>query len=849
MDHYLRADGPLGSGPLRFLDATPAEIALASKIDDLAEDDAQRAFLTQFGAQDVEAWLSGRRSSHASNSEVPGYFRYLVLTCFVSATESGAGVTHNFRVRLGRLLGLPTQMQQVSGVNQLWHNLSDWCDQRRTGGHPIRKIELPPYGNMKLIGHAVRLAFPSWEDRRQLTKLLRRLDAEIRRSPVRLVQELSRPIHAGRLPIGIAAAFIDFATAIRSGGRLLSGHRFWRLVQSIEHGFSPDDGPTSRKKWDLFGYFGGYEQDELHLRLSTGGPREETIWDGSLTELEAQSSNSKVPRTLAVALGRGILVLAEAPGALWKTGSTSLPDSSAFVILSRSASRSKLASLATAWYPLEGDWSVSDRLRRTDLVLLRDVIEIGGDGTARDVLRDIAIEGGIRTGSRVWLGRPGFLPRITTSEQSRVLLQPLDQTGSLTVADQGGSWRLDSAVPVSGRWRVVAREEHGEAEKILTLEADAPERWDFTLDDSLDHEEELTVTSEDDEEDLHSSHPEGDETHPSVSDLMEAIYSAPSGFWSERDLIPLLLASLDSRYIVWDLLRAYAEAGVLEPRLSRSWKARTWHLCPPRVVHAGELFSVVEGAVGSSTLKRLADTSKSIGATLSIRASDTAKLTPPIILVRGVTPSTLSQAIRMPLVMRRFPRAAAAPACWAREPRSEAGRIVADKWSFAHGHFLAAGSGSLEAVHGVSLERLVREKRDDRDLYRISGDGQIFLTSMRTTAILEAYRRSGQPLFRWNGGILTRLARAGYLPIPIARALRLRFLRPCGLTLGEDGSWGYSYRCDIATADVLWRMLGGIIEAPLSQGRENDFLARIVAARRAGRRSDWYVPGRTEVLG
>jgi hypothetical protein len=231
--HYLRSDGPLGGTPLTFLDVTPAELASAAQADGLTEEGAQRAFLSQFDRWRVQAWLDGQHAPPAFDGEVPGYFRYLVLTALVSATEEGVGETHNFRIRLGELLG-GGPLYSVSGVNRLWRALVNWCERRREVGQPIRRVILPSVGSMTLIGHAIRIAFPSWRDRSAFTRVLGGIPNEARRVPEWLLQELSRPQWQGRLPAAVLGALEDFERELRRNRRMLFGHRFWTLVQSID---------------------------------------------------------------------------------------------------------------------------------------------------------------------------------------------------------------------------------------------------------------------------------------------------------------------------------------------------------------------------------------------------------------------------------------------------------------------------------------------------------------------------------------------------------------------------------------------------------------------------------------
>src|SRR5271165_6873779 len=142
--HYLRSDGPLGGSSITFLDATPAELAAAAVEHGVAEQTAQLEFVSSFDRSAVQSWLNGEFTPASRDGELPGYFRYLVLTALISATEEGVGDSHDFRDRLGALFG-GDRLNTVSGVNMLWLALVGWCKRRRAAGKPIRAVVLPSY--------------------------------------------------------------------------------------------------------------------------------------------------------------------------------------------------------------------------------------------------------------------------------------------------------------------------------------------------------------------------------------------------------------------------------------------------------------------------------------------------------------------------------------------------------------------------------------------------------------------------------------------------------------------------------------------------------------------------------
>jgi hypothetical protein len=270
--HYLRSDGPLGGSPLTFLDATPAELAAAAAEYGVTEDTAQGAFVSHFTRSSVQAWLNGDMAPSQRDNELPGYFRYLVLTALVSATEEEVGLNHDFRDRLGALFG-GGRMNSVAAVNDLWRALRGWCARRQAAGEPIRTVDLPPFGSMNLIGYAVRIAFPTWRDRHRFARMLRTLAPEIRAHPEWLAQELSRPQQLGKLPPAVAGALGDFQRQIRAKRRMLLGHRFWALVRSIDTQLRAEAEGRQAVRWTLEARFGGWEHDVLELRLETRAPR------------------------------------------------------------------------------------------------------------------------------------------------------------------------------------------------------------------------------------------------------------------------------------------------------------------------------------------------------------------------------------------------------------------------------------------------------------------------------------------------------------------------------------------------------------------------------------------------
>jgi hypothetical protein len=838
VDHYLRSDGPLGGAPLTSLDATPAEIAIASGVPEINEVEAQAIFLAHFDRVAVHEWLAGDARPPRADSNLPTYFRYLVLTCLVSATDRDAGHTQNFRIRLGELLGHPGGFNNVGGVNNLWQALRCWSEKRRAKGEPIRRIELPSYGTMTLIGHAVRIAFPSWDDRRALTHILRKIAPDVRRNPVRLVYQLSRQRYSMELPTGVANALSDFSKALAAGQRMLNGHRFWRLVTSIGDRLEAEAGRPSPDRWRLCIQFCGFEQDDVRVRLFRGRKQldDAPSWQGSLQQF-ALVRPSALPSMLATTLDKGFLLLAEGPGATWQIDDARRPEAGRFVMLVRSTNRSMFRSLHTNWRELDLIWSVSE-------VLGWDQIKGLAGGVAAqlydDRLEDLSIENGIRLSKSVWLGRPGFLPCLTASDESSIAIEGIGREHAmLTLLGRPPAWKLETQLPVSGHWRITATEAEQETERRLCLEANAPERWDFPEVQDLDPETELLVDRHLPERTSLTPREDTPIGAGPMEHVLEAIYTSPPKGWGEADLVSMLSPVMPSPHFVWDVLRSLAEAAWLEPMLSRSWRARTWRLCAPQLIPIGPKSAIVEGALGASARQRLAEAVASAGGRTFVHWRDPSQWVAPLVEVDAIDLPMLSSQLGWTIVPRTFPLISNAPSCWPTEVRSEQGRIVGGCWNFDLGLFLPRGAEPSSGE--VNLDRLVRERMDDRDLFRVRGGGPEFVSSSRTTGILEAYRRRQEPLFKWTGNYLMRTRKSGHLPLPIGSWLRRRFLIASGPTLQPDGSWSYLYPSDAETARSLESVFGKAIAGPKRLSEPSTFIARATKARREGRPPSWYI--------
>lgn len=834
VQHFLRTDGPFGGTPLSWMDATPAELAIVSDSEGISDADAQAEFMAQFTRPSVQDCLGMRRIPPPLGWSGPGYFRYLVLTCLVSATDEGAGETRDFRKRLGELVDGDRPIQAVWGVNELWRSLVEWCDRGRELGQPFREIALPNPGNMSLIGYAVRMAFPSWSDRSALTRVLRGLPDSVRRSPQRLVDELERPHHRFSSPL--LRALQDFSHRVGAGSRLLGGHRFWRLVESIEDRLENERGDVVSARWRLEVTFGGWEQDHVEvklLRLRRRGLDPSIEWAGIFGELLALD-RAKLPNKLVHDLDKGILIFTEAPAANWRLEATGTSLEQTAVVVARVGTAARESSLNISWKEIGGGWAHSGRL---DANILWEVAErCGFSVSGHENLVMLSFDGGVATRRGSWLGRPGFLPFVCTSPDSVVEVQPIAPTVDELIVENNSSLRsLSTDAPSTGRWTVTAHEPGIDSQKrVLVLEAEVPERWEWPPEDVRWEPETELIESAEKGVSIAGALEDSEIGPPArMEDVLEALYAFMGAPRGEGEILKLLEEVLPRPFLVWDVLRSLAEAGWMEPRVFRTWKARRWRLCSPSLVVLGRTLALVEGATGTRARHRLATTAARLGGLLHSRC--TQPWSAPVYCVTGSDPRVLAEAMRWPLIEGMRPELAAAPACWPNEIRSPDARALKGVWNFDFGRFEPV-SGDLAEPR---LERLVQDS--DRDLYRVIGRSGAFLTTSRTVSILEAHRQAQRALFRWCDGAFIREGQSGHLPLGIGRSLRRATLSQVGPVCLPAGRWSYRYPADEGSAAWVKHTLGAAVSAPASSSPQTS-LAKTVARRRAGYAPSWWTP-------
>lgn len=833
--HYLRSDGPSGASPIRSIDATSEELARAAGEANLSPSEAVASFLRAFRpSYDAPEVLRGFRRPPASGA-VPGFFRYLVLSAHVPAVAVENAASKDFRVNLGKVLGWPGPLDNVSALPGLWEELHRWCEARRAEGKPFRRLVLPDPGSWTHIGYSVRLAFPSWRDRERLARRAAEVGSARLAAPRSAIALLKHEIDFGGYSPAMRDAFDDFRSRFQRGERLLSSHRFWRLLNEVTgspvataaQGLTAQ--PVLRLIADLDGADGELEfiptgvQDDEGASARYAGPAGLVLPQVARVAGEAGSAC----REISQAATAGLLLFVERDWGSWHFQPLTSVRGQA-IALARSDVVGRLAHVRAKWTPAGGDWSLSSRLPPGLVEEAVSAVLRARPAPADDELATVALVGAVRTGLAL-LGRPTTLPWVRASSSAVMRLEPAaGARGHLRVEERPGNrpfdtglWALAADGTVGGSWRLLVREadgdEGGEAEVLLRLDEAAVEHVDLANPDrspeNLEWEPDMLAAAGGAAVIRPLPAEAGWRGDERLVDLLEAVYAGGRSGWAEADLVPLIRRILPEAdpQAAFDVLHLLQSCGWLEPRLLVQWKGRRWFLRPPRVlvVCGGDgPYALLDGATPLAVRERFR-------AALAHGSTDVVERAPcggwgiPILVGRTDAPSEVASALGVELSEASAVRAEAAPLCWPQETRSLTNRERASAWCWSSGAFRArapAGPG------GVRLERHVRLRGDDRDVYSVSAsDGSLSVFASRSAAVVEAHRLAGRALFEFEGARLVRTARDGHIPSAAARHLRLVHLTNPGFVRDGSGPPRLAYPADRVSAQLVRRWFGPAI--------------------------------------
>ena len=863
--HYLRSDGPFGDAQLRSIDATPPELVKASRDERMTAEAAKGSFVACF--KDMSTTRDVFRGNHVPRPFArtsPGFFRYLVLSTLVPALSDDDLSERDFRQRFGRLLDLDGPLSALEGLPNLWERLARWCDRLRDAGEPFRRIILPDRRHMRIIGYSMGFAFPSWRDRERLERDVLHIGPEEVASPVAAISRLQHQIEFGAYSAPMREAFEDFRKRFQRGERLLLEQRFWRLLCEVRdrtrEPAQQDSGSITRLSLVI-----GLDDADLELEFTKarkGGPLDEdndivrlagpagTVLE-ELTRSFARPSKefARGEKEISEAIRFGILVFYEESWGKWsfKFPSSEWPDSA--IAICRSDLTHRFPASRFGWRLVASSWQVSGILPAGALEKLADFMHQQPFTNSQE-LATVEIIGGCPTGQAL-LGRSTLLPHIRAPADAQIRLHSVEgNQGHITIPEIGPrTWALVSSGPVSGTWRLSVRDDVGsvneplETERVLRFSALAIEHHQLADPDQdpvkLELEREIDSGSE---AVLHARPlrqaemvlpPEG-----ILLDLTEAVYAGGRAGWSESDLVSLIRQVLDGSRepSPWDVLHLLQVGGWLEARLLTRWKGRRWYLRRPRIVHTGagsEVASILDGAAPLIFLERFQNIGEKLGGRVA-PSSLQGQWCLPVTCMTNVDPLELADRLGISCEPALELNTRPAPMCWPAEGRSIEYRALASSWSWSRRHFVRADKS---VGQGVRLERYIRTRADDRDIFIVGSDNQsdrVF--GSRTAAVIEAHRLAERPLFNFDDYALRRTALDGHLPLVVARMLRFLHQAAPFLQVADPGSpMALAYPADENSARLLGTWFGRAVGLGSIRSALGDDYASIAVARHRGR--------------
>lgn len=314
--------------------------------------------------------------------------------------------------------------------------------------------------------------------------------------------------------------------------------------------------------------------------------------------------------------------------------------------------------------------------------------------------------------------------------------------------------------------------------------------------------------------------------------LLEAVYLGGRGGWSSFELVNLISNILDkNNNLAWDALLTLEETGWLEALRPRGWGMKKYFLSPPMLYFSGELANrsqgrhiLLDGAAPNSVATLFIEAALHAGGCVFCMPG-IGSLSPPRYSAIGVDAQTLADNLGWPLAPLVSPMLCKAPYCWRQSVYSTtmSGYTKDLWWDESEGCFSKGRSKNTPALW---LARLSPTTRGMPRIYQLE-NGDIY--ECKQSAICEAHRRAGRPLFKEQGGHLVRQSREGALPLPIAHFLALSTGINPGLTNTEVQS--YAYYASNNQLRKLAELLPGLIllqnePAPVQRFHQENTFAR-----------------------
>jgi hypothetical protein len=822
--YYLHTDGAFGAGPLRYIDASEPQLRKALNV---AHDVDPVRFLAAAcgGAAAMSDALTNGVVPFKPKPGLPGFFRFLVMTCAIVATADNNDSTQEFGENLARAFGTQNPFNNRSSLPNLWRRLQDWSDEARAAGEPVRQVMLPPPGTGKHLGLTNAITFPSWRDVRRLRQLLdRRTEYRSIIDPVGAAIQLAPLVeNDASFSLAMRQASVEYRQRYLRKASLLGLHRFWvalagllteRHLPTAERFFAP------RLELRF-----GTTLDDVELRVvladRKGNIDPLQVLEGFPDLVLAQTApwagqrvGKNASEALISAISRGAVPFLESRFGVWHSSLFQPSVSTRCLLLLSKKNRDVALKWGVSSEPIGDEWSLAGPIPARDC---RSVYQYLGPSIepAGSPSQAMMLVGGHRTGSG-FLGRGALLPQIRIAGPGTVTLRPVQENGVKCQLrlDSDDRYSIGADTPLEGAYKLRLDENMIPSAEPLAIETSVvffPDALEHAQLGAIDEatwrrREEARVRSTRGPivlTDISADRAPDVQRSALFQDYLEALYAGGRAGWSEQELVSTMRTVLgEDAPPVWDILRGLMECGWLRPISNLRWRARRWWLTPPSLIRVRDTEGIegllLVGSAPANIRRRFQQTAQTAGCTV-IERPGASEYTASMQLARGPTLDMVAEELAWAVVEPPICIALAAPDCWPSEDVDESRHRRVARWDWRIGGFR-----SLDTTNPgpVNLERFRRERGDRDDIFVVSGPNSArYATTSRTSAIVEAYRRARIAMFRWDGDRLVRNSEDGHLVEPLARLAMLSSCRSPGPAL-VDGCWTYVY--DMNEDCVAW---------------------------------------------
>lgn len=792
---------------LRFIDASPRELTEILGVDEQLV--TQHLVSACGGPKRIISVLAGRENRFNTDGNVPGFFRFLVLSCHIACMIDTKSINKNFRTNFASIIKSPYPITNLSGLPALWQELKKWCANR-----PACKRLIIPTGNLyhTHIGSTQAISFPIWRDKGPLSRLLychdrsKKLNGETIELEKYLVRR-STQLNSDEFSEAFRAAWSEFYGLYIKADTRRRSHRFWKMLESFDVAAT-----TSVSRYVLrlrnidFQWQMSFENDL--------DPKSTTLLVGSIDDV-LDSLKARVmitdPNSLILKLLMACdlaIFIPEGFGTYTADVSKNVKTGGAIV-----GKNSLLANIKAAWRSDSWSlWIFNDAEQFNDiLVSLKELVPTYNTLIEQAIMPLWQLTGGIIHGSEI-LNYKELLPVIASLEPG------------IMVIEQNGREQRKPVIP-GDHWHL-ADASLGNGEVLISLHGEAqPSRRRFFLVSPSPEHPYLAKLNDADWDNVHelgynrqgivapqhqkTYRPKSVSQATALNPLLEALYFKGQNGWPECHLIPFLRGVVISSS-PWAILRTLEESGWLEVRQSCGWGVRKWFLKPPELIKLPDGL-LLAGASPEIIRKRFVSVVEKLGGDVQIHHG-LGSFSPTLMRAQCIDANQVAKELTWPLKNIKPLLLEPAPKCWSTDVRSlrYGGYVenITESWNWKLGRFV--GGNHESRFNGVTLRAHQPLRRHLRKLYSISlqPNAEPLVFSSRVSAILEAHRMASHPLFHFDGWRLHRTGADGYLPLVIARLMVTGFITSPGSCESKGQPSGYAYPCSESWAVWLTKIFG-----------------------------------------